>query len=217
MRMTSRVEPPPDQAAIRRGAFTLIELLVVMVIIAGLVALLVPTVGSSLQRAKAVRAATDVKSIEAAWKGYFQEYGKWPLDGSDRLLNQDAREDGVGGSGTDGMVCTEPVVALLSGSDLTVGPYDPDVDNPRRIQFMEFQASSWDEGTGAFVDPYGNPYKFMVDMNYDNRVNQAQFARYTGSGSTDEGIRKTVIAWSMGPDGRDAAEADRADDIRSWE
>jgi prepilin-type N-terminal cleavage/methylation domain-containing protein len=201
------------------AGFTLIELLVVMAIIAGLVAILVPTVNSSLKRAKTVRAATDVKSLEAAWKGYFQEYGKWPLDGSHTLLGQDTDEDAADSKGIE---TTEDVVALLSGSNLSVGHYDPNTHNPRLIQFMEFQDSSLNPG-GDFVDPYGSRYKFMLDVNYDNRVNQRTFARFGATAPSDKGILKSVVAWSRGPDGQDATDDGNADsllsrdDIRSWQ
>ena len=87
---------------------------------------------------------------------------------------------------------TSTVRDILSGATAT--------DNPRRIQFMEFSEGSISGGN--FVDPWGNPYKFALDSNFNNQVN-------TGDHGT---LNRQVAAWSAGPDGDFGSD----DDVVSW-
>lgn len=66
--------------------------------------------------------------------------------------------------------------------------------NSHLIAFFEFP-------DGEFKDAWGNYYRFVLDTDFDGKVNP-------GAGD----IRREVAVWSMGPDGRDNTE----DDITSW-
>src|SRR6266404_103237 len=59
--------------------FTLIELMVVILVIATLVALLVPAASRTLDRAKSAQAKNDVTQIVTAVNAYYTEYGKYPV------------------------------------------------------------------------------------------------------------------------------------------
>lgn len=187
----------------RREGFTLIELLTVIAIIAILAGLLFPALQSALRKADVARAQNDAKSIETAWKAYYTEYGKWPVDSGNTCppTGQTVAE----GSSAGAQMFTE-VVELLRGGGVVVNSYVPSRDNPRRIQFLQVPAKSV-SATGAYVDPWGNPYKFMFDLDYDN---------YIGVGNAIGAVPASVIVWSRGPNGGDVTAAEEKDDIRSW-
>lgn len=58
--------------------FTLIELLVVVAIIAVLVAILLPTLGQALEKAKIVTCASNLRQIGQAQQYYTDDYQRWP-------------------------------------------------------------------------------------------------------------------------------------------
>jgi prepilin-type N-terminal cleavage/methylation domain-containing protein len=186
-----------------QSGFTLIELLTVIAIIAILVGLLFPAIQSALRKADSAKAQTEVNSLVSAWKAYFTEYGRWPTDTAGKLLGQDF----TGGSlPSDGYQMLSDVVALLQGSKTATGNYVPATHNPRAIQFLEISSKSRNS-SGDFVDPWGHPYKCMLDHDYDNQVKNPNFASQ---------IPYTVICWSRGPDGNDVTAAEQKDDPRSW-
>ena len=72
----------PDNARPRRG-FTLVELLIVMGIIALLISLLVPTVTSSLRKARRTRVQMELAGISTALDAYKTDFGDYPRFGFD--------------------------------------------------------------------------------------------------------------------------------------
>lgn len=184
-----------------RSAFTLIELLTVIAIIGILAGLLLPALGKARQKAKIAKAQTEVSSLEAAWKAYFTEYGKWPCSATQCPPGGQPATEGT----SQGVQAFSEIVALLGGYAGTVNSYQPARDNPRLIRFLEIPQKSI-SSTGAFVDPWGNPYKMLFDLDYDNWIGTPNFGN----------IARSVIVWSRGPDGKDVTAAEQQDDIRSW-
>ena len=79
----------PENARVRRG-FTLVELLIVIGIIGLLMALLVPTVTSSLRKARRTRVQLELNGIATALDAYKSDFGDYPrfgLDPADPLNN----------------------------------------------------------------------------------------------------------------------------------
>ncbi len=67
--------PRPSQPSFPRRGFTLIEVLVVITILAILVALLVPALGSAQLRARVVQVRTDISALESAIAQFKSDFG----------------------------------------------------------------------------------------------------------------------------------------------
>jgi prepilin-type N-terminal cleavage/methylation domain-containing protein len=181
----------------KQTAFTLIELLVVMAIIGIMMALLMPVFAKARLEARKKKAKSEVKQLEIAFNSYLNDYRTW---GSLSVAD---------GSPHD----VDPtVVSILGGQTSTA--------NPRRVQYMEFNSKSISDGSqagvaaGCFVDPWGSPYRFVLDRTYKNSVN-------TGRGAAGgDVVSRNVAVWSKGENNGLAGSgttSDPADDVTSWE
>ncbi len=155
------------------GGFTLIELMVVIAIIAVLASLSVPVIGRALESARRAQANTEVAALHSAVRAYYNEYSRFPhqgdgtaeyIDGNSRLLNVLRARDGTGNSGH--------------------------ANNRRRIVFLEVtdRSLSDDEANPDFVDPWGRPYRVMVDIDFEGAITPRDH---------DE-AEVLVAAWSLG-------------------
>jgi prepilin-type N-terminal cleavage/methylation domain-containing protein len=205
----------------RVRGFTLIELLVVITVIAILAGVTVPVVKNVLDKGRQTSARAAVASIETAWELYLQEYGKWPIDGR-QLLGQNPGEPGTNldrpRAPYYAMKVEEAVVALLTGDPDDYLEYKKEDHNPKGRQFLEINQEFLKRGQdsfryGTYVDPWGKPYLFLLDVDFDNRVKHPIWHR----DSREPPIAKRVIAWSTGPvvGDQESPEA-RRDDIVSW-
>ena len=189
----------------RRNAgagFTLIELLVVIAIIAILSLLLLPIINKAKETSRKTKARREISHLEAALRAYIDEYkkphgnivnyGSWPV------LDTDVE-------GTiDGIQVENTVVEMLAGENV-------DNSNPQRIPFYEASSISTN-GDGAFVDPWGQPYKYMFDYNFDGVVT-VNFTSFDGVTN----LHQLVAVWSRGMDGSDALSTGGwDDDVRNW-
>lgn len=179
--------------------FTLVELLVVISIIAMLAAILLPAINAAMRHADKAKARMEIKNIESAWKAYFAEYARWPkglVSGMDTLPNNQIEDSNTG------IPMDANVVRLLRGENINNM-------NPKKITFLEITDAPL-MYNGQFVDPWENPYKYMLDYNYNNQV-LVNF----NSGSTN--LYRNVAVWSRGPDGADHDAPSRKDNPTSWE
>ena len=74
-------------------------------------------------------------------------------------------------------------VNILTGENTT--------DNPRKLEFLEPQFSSGSSSLGAFVDPWGEPYRIALDTDYDGDVD-------INTDGVSETLRRKVAIVSVG-------------------
>lgn len=196
----------------RPSGFTLVELLTVIAIIAILMGILFPTIGSAIESAKKAQAKNDTIQIVTAIKGYYTEYGRYPLlpavltDGKYTANNQDQ------------LFNVLRVITGLNGEQLAL--------NPRKIVFLEVPAAKKEgragvqvtgSNAGKWFDPWGNPYQVWIDHDYDNKVDNPYTVPTAGNNPLDTG----VIAFSIGKDGQGGSGSKTAgagkDDVISWQ
>ncbi|NLB65668.1 MAG: prepilin-type N-terminal cleavage/methylation domain-containing protein [Lentisphaerae bacterium] len=165
------------------GGFTLIEMLIVVAIIGLLAAILVPTIMGAVKKANYARAMTEITALEGALKGYFQEYGRMPVP-----------PGGMGGkdvmySGAD----QAAVVNALIGRDTS--------RNAKDMVFLDLHPRSFNVKTlnemynrldagQPYCDPWGTPYRILMDMDFDDRIQDTGF----------DTIRAKVAVFSGGPE-----------------
>jgi len=179
-------------------AFTLIEMLVVIAIIAILISLIFPAVNKARAAAMRTKAQVGVNSVKTALLAYYEEYKRWPTD----LTGYDTGTDIE--VTTTGIETVEDVMKMLGGEDFNN-------QNPRLVPFMDVPESCYDgQCVLSYVDPWGNPYKYMCDYNLDDRTH-IEFTNNNGSTN----LNVTVAVWSRGPDKSDEAGS-QGDDIRTW-
>jgi prepilin-type N-terminal cleavage/methylation domain-containing protein len=159
-----------------RNAFTLIELMAVVAIIGVVMALVLPALMRAPEAARLERARTEVANLDMVLQAYQTEYRTWPLGQSGGEFN------------------TSLLQVLIGRSTNAARTH-----NPSRRVFLEIGALSTN-AVGTLVDPWGQPYQYEVDDDYDNEI--------TAGGDTVQGRRTAV--WSMGPENTDATM------IRSW-
>lgn len=165
----------------REYGFTLVELLVVIAILGILLAMMVPTAGYVLRKANEWRARADAGVVVSALTKYYAEYNHWP---SFYEVNGDMQTD-------EEWLETMNPDPDADASDLK--------DNMKRISFFEPGKGIVDEQNNV-VDPWGNPYFYEVDVDYDDIIENPN------PDKSDE-IRATAIAWSAGEDG----------DVETWD
>lgn len=180
-----------NRNALRNGrvsGFTLIELLVVITIIAVLVGFLFPMVLKGRERARHHTVSKEISFLDAALREYLKEY-----------TNPGRIREGVDELVTDGIAVDADIVQTLRGGN-------PDA-NPKRIRFYDLTDDKLDDSL-QFVDPWGNPYKFMFDFNGDGKIT------VNVSEGQDE-VNQPVAIWSRGTNA-DEDDSGRKDDIRNW-
>lgn len=191
----------------RKNGFTLVELLVVIAIIAVLAGAGFAAGNAAIQKAKKTTALANVVALESAVNNFYTEYGSMPTSA--------ATETAIDINSAEGKALLN---VLLGLTETTTPPL-----NPRAIKFLsvrEGKAKGTTGGsngivytpTGAIVglyDPWGGPYKLVLDTNYDEKIITAPT---NGGGATLNSRR--VAAWSEGADY--ATSRRTADDVKNW-
>lgn len=183
----------------RRSGFTLIELLVVIAIMLVLMSFIITVIPKVRLRRQITQALHDMNQIEIAFTGYFNEYKRWPrgLTGYDIGLNVEGT--------TTGIQVEKDVLRMLGGENINSM-------NPRLIPFFEFQSKNLDS-SGSLSDPWGNPYKYMMDYNQDDVLH----IEFTSNDWSTNFVKKGVAIWSRGRDGSDMlTDGGHADDVTTW-
>lgn len=182
----------------RRRGFTLIELLIVIGIIGILISLLFPAVRGVIESARRQQTRQACKAIETAVKAYYNDYGRYPLQGTlSAALNSQPHT----------YTSYDQLIRILRGLDTT--------HNPRAIAYLDVPQGALNPA-GLFVDPWDQT--FGVTADWGNAAGLALFP-FPPSLINYPGV--TVAVWSKGPDAsEDRARAIRAgvntDNIYSW-
>ena len=152
-----------------------------------LMGIIIPSYWSARDKAKYTTAKSTAKSLETAFKLYYDYYHVWPTDfGGGSRRDVDAK-----------------IVDVLIGRN-----NPPNPDNKDAVAFFEFDTNAVVHG---MMDPWSNTndpdticlYWVQVDHDYDNKIILANGAE----------LFKSVIVGSPGSDRTN----DTPDDVRSWE
>jgi prepilin-type N-terminal cleavage/methylation domain-containing protein len=196
-------------------AFTLIELLVVIAIIIILAGLLYPAYQAAQNQAKRTQAKNDLTQIVTAVNAYYTEYGKYPIATADTIY-------GTAGTPNDDLFYT---LRAIDAGTANAG----NAANPRKIVFINppfvkdpanpRSGIGTTTGAGQYYDPWGTPYRIVIDGGYDNQIANSYNAN-TGAGPATLNIG--AIAWSAGkdqgaPPGSGTQTFTDSDDVISWQ
>ena len=94
-------------------------------------------------------------------------------------------------------------------------PYVKDRTNPRSgISTQDVTIGGATIPAGSYFGPWGNPYRILIDGDYNNSLTNPYTAD-TGAGPGT--LSQGVIAWSFGPDGLQGTNFSASDDVISWQ
>ena len=186
----------------RREGFTLLEILVVISIIAVLAGLLFPGIQGAFINAKKTQALSAIRDITTGLKQYQVDYGRFPLPAG--LASEEVMDLDAGSL----------VLKVLLGEN-------PQRLNPKAERYIEPKVGKAGAGglIGAgdhysLIDPWGQPYHVILDLNYDGRVanpdTQNEDSAITGEALAQ--LPMSVLVFSSGPDKRLYTR----DDVVSW-
>ena len=188
------------QCTFARG-FTLIELLVVITLIGILTSLAFSAYRGAVTRARNLTALAAVKSITLAVHNYVADYHRMPV----RSTVEEPADLSEG----------SPLLKVLMGENV-------DRLNPSRTRFLADQPIGRNGAGGlvgtddqwALVDPWGTPFRIVMDGDWDQRVinPDAQNEEPSISGPASSWLPLTVIGFSAGVDKRFGT----CDDVVSW-
>lgn len=186
----------------RREGFTLLEILIVISIIAVLIGFLIPPTQSVFAKARKTETLASIRDIVTGLKQYQVDYGRFPVpagQAAEDMLDLDS------GSA---------VLKVLLGEN-------PQRLNPKAVRYIEPKIGKAGAGglIGAgddysLVDPWGQPYHVVLDLNYDGRLAnpdaQNEDAEIAGEALTQ--LPVSVLVFSSGPDKKLCTR----DDVVSW-
>ena len=176
----------------KRRHFTLIEMLVVVAVIAILIGILIPTIGTVMEKVKQSQTKAVINSLRLAIKQYESTYGFLPFTGE----NADKSILYEPGSPTNSDYVD--LLTTLEGSDTSL--------NPRGIKFLDLSDADYD-------DAWDEELSVVLDLNYDSSIDNSLIY---GAGTKNT----EIVIWSAGPDGdhdADDSHADNEDNVNSWD
>lgn len=189
-------------AEFRREGFTLLEILVVISIIAVLAGLLLPGIQGAMINVRKTKALAAIRDIATGLKQYQVDYGRFPVPAGQR---------------------TEDILDLDAGSTVlkVLLGEDPQRLNPKAERYIEPKIGKSGAGglIGAgdgysLVDPWGQPYHIIMDVNYDGRIvnPDAQNQDTAIAAKALAQLPMHVLVFSSGPD----KKLHTWDDVVSW-
>ena len=180
----------------------MIEMLVVIGIIALLATMAVPAANVVMGKVKRVRTQAALKDLTVGIKAYQTEYSRYPVPSG---------------------YSSETPVPLSQGSGVLkvlLGVNEQNM-NTRGIVFIEPPPAkngagglTGDQGSYGYMDMWGEPYYVVMDVNYDNKIQNPDVAnmdRDVSNGAPQQLITG-AIAYSVGED----KKVNTKDDVVSW-
>ena len=176
----------------KRRHFTLIEMLVVVAVIAILIGILIPTIGTVMQKVKQSQTKAVINSLRLAIKQYESTYGILPFTGTN------ADKSILYEPGTTPNPVYEELLSTLEGNDTSL--------NPRGIKFLDLSDADYD-------DAWDEELNVVLDLDYNSSIDSALIY---GAGTKNT----EIVIWSAGPDGDDNDDdghVDNDDNVNSWD
>lgn len=182
-------------------AFTLIELLVVITLIGILTSLAMSAYKGVITRARNLDAAATNRALISAIQNYSSDYHRMPV----RSTSDESPIELSEGS---------PLLQVLLGDDI-------DHLNPKRLSFLDLRMGKngagglvGKENSFALVDPWGTPYRVVLDANWDQRITNPDATNEDPdiAANAPAWLPMTAAAFSAGVDKKFGT----ADDVVSW-
>jgi type II secretory pathway pseudopilin PulG len=228
----------PKMIPTRRSssAFTLAEMMVVILIIATLVALSIAGISAAQNAARKAQVKNDLGQIITAVKGYYSDYGSYPLNSAQIAAGVDTVS--VYGNPNGTYSSADLFNILRAKADTTYNQYNQNNQlNPKGIVYFNGKdagsataprggfataAATSPKGysikKGALVDPWGSEYIVWLDVDYNNEISSAAIGLFYNNPVAVPG---GVAACSLGKDGKWGKNGDKnlngSDDIVSWQ
>lgn len=199
--------PSNHQCAPMRGAgFTLIELLVVIAIIGILISLVVGAVQSVVRSRKIAQAQSEVQAIAVATEEYRRLFREIPL-----ATNW---YDPRGSGGPYGNDCW--YVSGMAPDALAAEFYNRLLgSNETQVVLLKIERIEGVNSTnGVLRDPWGTPYDFYLDSNYDGRIDLDPYRPSGWFIRIQQDI--TIFVRSRGPDRNAGARPPSMSDDVTW-
>jgi Tfp pilus assembly protein PilE len=184
------------RAAAREG-FSRAELVFLLGVCLVLVSIALPAQEYYRRWQRNLMTRADLRSIVAAATRFHTQTGAWPARSA-------AGVDGQFGTRVLGNAAVFNVLRAVDGAG-----NEGHATNTNRTRHLDVAAASEGfsgiDARGEFLDPWGSPYRVVLDLDFDGICDAANtsYGRVQGRG---------IIAWSPGPDRR----SDTEDDLLSW-
>ena len=162
---------------IAKSGFTILELLVVVFIMALLLAISLVAVNKIQRQARVKQAKAEMKQLNNGIRDYFVEYGRPPCSPALIATN----------SGSDLVFIEDQWVSVIAFMLPQNASHLGTEANPRKRQFVALTDFTIEDG--EIVDPWGTPYRIILDTDFDDDPRGGSALMSAGPPSGTWGVR----------------------------